>query len=116
MGYFPCRTCDGRGLVRDNSGPCDACDGYGILVNDESFRLLPGGGGMDTAVETKAEVKPFEYYPSRHLQVRDETLIGWRKDLEKKEAELLEEIRKLKGGMAQIDSELERRRSKKAGS
>ena len=116
MGYLQCRSCGGRGLVEDNSGPCGDCDGYGILIREENFRLLPGGGGVDTAVETKAEVKTFEYYPPRHLQVRDETLVGWRKDLEKKEAELLEEIRKLKGGMAQIDAELERRRSKKAGS
>lgn len=119
MGYLPCRTCGGRGLKADNSGECDGCDGYGILISDNEFRLLPGGGGMDTAVETKVvvEKKPFEYYPPRHLLVRDETLLGWREDLEKKEAELLAEIHKLRGGIIQIDAELERRRaSRKARS
>ena len=116
MGYLQCVCCAGRGLLADNSGPCGECDGYGILIREEKFRLLPGGGGMETAVEAKVEKKPFEYYPPRHLLVRDETLLGWKKDLEKKESELLAEIDKLRGGMAQIDAELERRTSKKARS
>ncbi len=116
MGYLQCRGCAGRGLLADNSGPCADCDGYGILIREENFRLLPGGGSMDTAVETKAETKPFEYYPPRQLQVRDETLILWRKGLEEEEARLLQKIREIQGGMAQIDAELAQRRTRKARS
>jgi len=114
MSKIQCGECGGRGLRKDNSGDCGACDGYGILIVDE-FRLVPGGGEVADAAVKAAE--PVEYWPQRQVQsVTVGTLNVWRSDLEKREIELLAELAKVRGGVAQLDAELARRaKTRRAG-
>jgi hypothetical protein len=114
MSKIACRECGGRGLRTDNSGDCSACDGYGILIVDE-FRLVPGGGVVETAVKAEA-AKPIEYWPERQVRmVTVGTLNVWKRDLEKLEQQLLAQIEKVRGGMAQLDEEISRRGKRRAG-
>lgn len=109
MSKLQCSECGGRGLRKDNAGECGACDGFGILIVDE-FRLVPGGGEVAEAAVKAEPVKSIEYWPERQVKsVTVGTLNVWRRDLEKLEAELLAEVRKVRGGMAQLDEELARR-------
>jgi hypothetical protein len=109
MSKVQCKECGGRGIRRDNTGECGGCDGFGILIVEE-FRLVPGGGEVEeTSVKAEA-VKPMEYWPERQVKsVTVGTLNVWRRDLEKREAELVAELGKVRGGMAQLDEELARR-------
>lgn len=63
-----------------------------------------------TPVPTNGAVKAVEYWPERLvLSVREETLKGWREQLEQKVAAARVELAKLEGGIVQMDQEFARR-------
>lgn len=114
-GYLSCKTCSGRGLGPDRK-ECPECDGYGILVVEREFTLLKGGN-METETKEKAgflvdlgEIKVVELRSSRLVQtVREETLALWKSELDLQVEDLKAQLRKIYGGIAQIEEELERR-------
>lgn len=121
MGYKVCQVCDGRGLKRDNSGQCGPCDGKGIIIQR---MMLLKGGDMATALRVRAAVKVlseelttiecFEYRPPKMIQeVSEDTLELWQRGLLKEAEDLRIQLRKLLGGLVQIEQEVFRRKELK---
>lgn len=94
---------------------CPNCAGYGLLF--EIMHLEPEvvkGAHPDSVAAEQLPV----YYPERQVAtVSPDTLYLWRRNCEKEIRRLEDEKKKLLGGISQIDTELERRRTaRSAGS
>lgn len=93
-----CEACKGRGLDRENKS-CPRCDGYGFMMGERA---------MSQQVKEAPKKRP-PYYPERFMNCSEGTLLEWKGQLEKEIRKFEAQAEERRGGLDQIDEELEKR-------